>query len=185
MKKLFNRFLPDPEALLRNRWLRWLGPRLLHRRLWHFSRRGVALGVAVGVFFGFLIPLAQIPLAAGVAVLLRANVPTAVAGTLVTNPVTFAPVYLFAHRLGDALLDTGEAAPDPEAIFAVEAQSAKAPAGWWTVARDRILGVGKPLLLGLTVLAVSCGALTYLAIMIVWRLRTAWTWRRRRGRQGP
>ncbi len=45
LKKLFARWLPDPESLHRNRWLRWLGPALLHRRLWHYSRRGVAVGV--------------------------------------------------------------------------------------------------------------------------------------------
>lgn len=104
MKRLFARWLPDPETLYRNRWLRWLGPALLHRRVWHYSRRRVAVGVAIGVFFGFLVLIAQIPTATGVADLLRANVPTAVAGTLVTNPVTFAPVYLMAHRVGSALL---------------------------------------------------------------------------------
>ena len=41
----------------------------------------IAVGVSgmIGVFFGFLIPLAQIPVSAAFAVALRANVPTAVA----------------------------------------------------------------------------------------------------------
>ena len=60
------RLLPDPGQLAGNRWLRWLGPRMFHPRLWHVSRRGVALGVAIGVFFGFLIPIAQIPVSAAV-----------------------------------------------------------------------------------------------------------------------
>ncbi len=98
------RFLPSPETLQRNRWLRWLGPALHHPRLWHLSRRGLALGMAVGVFFGLLIPIAQIPLSAAAAVALRANVPAAVASTLVTNPVTFGPVYYVAWRLGSAVL---------------------------------------------------------------------------------
>jgi uncharacterized protein len=175
VKKLIARWLPDPESLRRNRWLRWLGPALLHRRLWHFSRRGVAVGVAVGVFFGFLIPIAQIPMAAGVAVLLRANVPTAVAGTLVTNPVTFAPVYLLAHRLGSALLDTDDVPPP------TTPQAAPASAGWDGLS-DRIVGLGRPLILGLAVLAVTAGVVAYFGIMIGWRVRTAWMWRRRRGR---
>ena len=177
MKKLFARWLPDPESLRRNRWLRWLGPALLHRRLWHFSRRGVAVGVALGVFFGFLVPIAQIPMAAGVAVLLRANVPTAVAGTLVTNPVTFAPVYLLAHRLGSALLDADEAPPRLP-LPAGSADGAAGREGWI----DRIVGLGKPLVLGLAVLAVTAGCLAYFGIMIGWRVRTAWAWRRRRDR---
>ncbi|MDO9012805.1 MAG: DUF2062 domain-containing protein [Gallionella sp.] len=62
-------------------------------RLWRPTRHGVALGVALGIFFGLLVPLAQIPLSVGMAVLLRANVPTAIASTLVSNPVTFGPIY--------------------------------------------------------------------------------------------
>lgn len=85
MMQRLRRWLPTREQVQANRWLRWLGPRLLHPRLWHFSRRGVAVGAALGVFFGLLIPIAQIPLAAGMAVLLRANLPAAMGSTLVTT----------------------------------------------------------------------------------------------------
>ena len=71
--------LPSAEAIRANRWLRWLGPALHHPKLWHLSRRGMALGMALGFFFGLLIPLAQIPLSVAAAVALRANVPVAVA----------------------------------------------------------------------------------------------------------
>lgn len=83
------RIQPTLEQVQGNRWLRWPGPSPLHPRLWRFSRRGVA---SPWVFFGLLIPVAQIPFAAGMAVLLRANLPAAMGSTLVTNPVTFAPV---------------------------------------------------------------------------------------------
>ena len=75
LKKL----LPKKDSVTSNRFLKWMGPTLLHPQLWYFSRRGVALGVGLGIFFGFLIPLAQIPVAAVSATLLRANVPTAIA----------------------------------------------------------------------------------------------------------
>ena len=104
MNEYLRRLLPSQEVLRSNRWLRWIGPALHHPRLWHMSRRGIALGVALGLFFGLLIPIAQIPLAAGAAVALRANLPTAVASTLVTNPVTFGPVYYAAWRVGNAIL---------------------------------------------------------------------------------
>ncbi|MGQ9860447.1 MAG: hypothetical protein ACUVSD_00355 [Thiobacillaceae bacterium] len=42
------RFLPTREQVQGR--LRWLGPRLLLRRLWDFRRRGVAIGVALGAF---------------------------------------------------------------------------------------------------------------------------------------
>lgn len=176
----FRRLLPSREHIHGNRWLRWLAPHLSHPRLWHFSRRGVAIGVALGVFFGLLIPIAQIPFAAGMAILLRANVPAAVGSTLVTNPVTFAPIYVLAHRVGASLLGEDKSPPvqappgsDPEAIRAL---------GWWRAAWDGVLGLGRPLLLGLSIFAVVAGLLTYWGIMLLWRLRTAWNWKRRRKR---
>lgn len=182
MLRHLRRFLPTRERVQGNRWLAWLGPHLLHPRLWHFSRRGVAIGVALGVFFGLLIPIAQIPFAAGMAVLLRANVPAAVGSTLVTNPVTFAPVYLLAHRLGSVLL--GEAdTPMPE-LDRPDLVEIDADAGWWQSVWKGILALGKPLLLGLSILAAAAGLLTYSLIMVFWRLRTTWQWKRRRKRAG-
>ncbi|MDP2006975.1 MAG: DUF2062 domain-containing protein [Rubrivivax sp.] len=181
------RFMPSPEALQRNRWLRWLGPRLLDPGLWRFSRRGLALGMSLGIFFGLLIPVAQMPLSAAAAVLLRANLPAAVASTLVTNPVTFGPVYYAAWRLGKALLGepvgAGQLPPAPPAAAALPAGAgvgAAAAAGWWAPWQQRLLGVGKPLLLGLSILACGLSVLTYFAVSWTWTLQVWWTRRRRR-----
>ena len=177
LKKRLRALLPDPERLQQNRWLRWMGPALQQRHLWHFSRKGVALGVALGVFFGLLIPVAQIPAAATSAVVLRANLPMAVASTLVTNPVTFAPVYLAAYQLGQLVL--GEDAPVPaSADAALATPPADEGQGWLA----RLGSVGKPLVVGLGILAVGCGALVYLLISAGWALRVRWK-RRRQLRQ--
>jgi hypothetical protein len=182
--RLLRRWIPDRERILANRWLRWLGPRLLHPRLWHASRRGIAVGVALGVFFGLLVPVAQIPLSAGLAVLLRANVPAAVASTLVTNPFTFAPVYLLAYQVGAALL--GEELPkDAGDLSAGQAAEIPAGAGWLESVLAGVLALGKPLLLGLAIFAVAGGLLTYGLIMLGWRIRTTRAWKRRRRRDGP
>lgn len=166
------RLLPEPEQLAGNRWLRWLGPRLFHPRLWHVSRRGVALGVAIGVFFGFLIPIAQIPISAAVAVAMRANLPTAVASTLVTNPVTFPPVYYAAWKVGGAIL--GEPPPRAGNLPEVESESSGWEAAWRFVS-----GVGRPLVLGLALFAVASGIGLYLLISLGWALRVRWRRRRR------
>lgn len=167
------RLLPNREEMRANRWLRWLGPALHHPRLWHMSRRGVALGVAIGVFFGLLIPVAQIPISAAVAVLLRANLPSAAASTLVTNPVTFAPVYYAAWSLGSRILgETGDAPPDITAFETDE--QADVPVtlqeNWFTRAWHGFTGVGKPLVLGLAIFACSFGLAVYLLISLVWAL---------------
>jgi len=172
-RQRLRRLLPDREKILGNRFVRWLGPHLHHPRLWHWSRRGVALGVALGVFFGLLIPVAQIPVSAAAAIAFRANLPAAAASTLVTNPVTFAPLYYAAYHLG-ALL-TGE---DPQPA-AAEIAAGEFPPDAGPLARIRALG--RPLLAGLAVMAVLCGLLAYLLVSLGWRLLV---WRRRRGRPG-
>lgn len=155
------RLVPAREALERSRWLAWLAPWLGHPKLWHWSRRGVALGVGVGVFFGLLIPLAQIPAAAAAAIVLRAHLPVAAASTLVTNPVTFGPIYYGAYRLGAWI--TGENVPPPAATGATTADTV-VPSFV-----DRIATHGKPLLVGLFTAALIAALATYLLIDGVWR----------------
>ncbi|MDH6184450.1 DUF2062 domain-containing protein [Polaromonas sp. CG_23.6] len=165
--------IPSRQQISRNRWLAWLGPWLDQPKLWHWSRRGVAMGVAVGVFFGLLVPLAQIPLSVGAAIVLRVNVPAAVASTLVSNPLTFAPIYYGAYRLG--IWVTGEKAvhKDLEVIGAEEIENTLS---LW----QRIAALGKPLVVGLCITAVLMGLLSYALISLVWRWRTM---AKRRGRR--
>lgn len=183
MKKRLKARLPTPESIRNNRWLRWLGPLLHQPRLWHFSRRGIALGLAIGIFFGLLIPVAQIPFAATVAVLVKANLPMAVASTLVTNPVTFGPVYYGAYRLGKVMLGE-EAVSDEQAerdLAGVQAASLPADGtvgtlrGWL----DRLGDFGKPLALGLAVVASVSGLLVYGLVNGAWALHIRWQRRKR------
>ena len=186
MKNKLKQWLPTPETLHNNRWLRWMGPVLNHPRLWHFSRKGIALGLALGIFFGLLVPVAQIPMAATVAVLLRANLPMAVASTLVTNPVTFGPVYYGAYHLGQWVLGEHKG-PEKKTIQTLgQSQTPASDQQSWS---ERIsawltyLGtVGKPLALGLAILATVCGLGVYFLTSAIWVLKTRWT-RNRRLRQ--
>lgn len=170
LKKL----LPKKDSVSSNRFLKWMGPTLMHPQLWHFSRRGVALGVGLGIFFGFLIPLAQIPVAAVSATLLRANVPTAIASTLVTNPVTFAPIYVIAYKLGNKLL--GQKL-DPKSLEQVAKGVTPQENNQETETSDnnssiqKILNVSKPLALGLAIFAVVGSLTTYALILWFW-----WVW---------
>lgn len=185
MLERLRKWLPDQDALRRSRWLRWLGPALHDARLWRMQRRGVSLGMAVGVFFGLLVPLAQIPLAAGAAVLLRANVPVAVASTLVTNPVTFAPVYFVAWRIGTVVLGTPDEPPPDPAASESSAQGVHGDEAWIDRVARNIAGVGKPLLVGLPILATIVGLATYVLVSSLWNLKVSLAWRRRRSRVRP
>lgn len=171
------RLMPSRETLEGNRWLRWLGPSLLHPRVWHLGRRTVALGAAVGVFFAFITPIAQIPLSAAVSVLLRANVPAAVVGTLVNTPPTFGPVYYAAWKLGAwALQEPLDEAHRPAALGGAAAAPAVAdaaspPAGWWARSVSTVQAVGKPLLVGTLIFSVVFSVLAYALVSGVWQWR--------------
>jgi len=172
----FRRYLPDPHALREYRALRWMGPMLHDPRLWHVNRRGVALGLAIGVFFGLLIPVAQILFAATAALLLRANIPAAVGSTLITNPITFAPVYYAAYHLGVWMLGYADV-PVAEVDLAHVAARTETGLALWV---DRLATVGAPLALGLLTLAVCLSVLIYFAVHWTWRLRIVRAWQRRK-----
>lgn len=167
------RHIPSRDAIRANPRLSWFHPWLNDPKLWHWSRRGVAMGVALGVFFGLLIPIAQIPVSVTAAVVLRANIPVAIASTLVSNPVTFAPIYYGAYKLG--LWVTGaDKAASPSTFKATTTLDDNA--SLWA----RIRALGKPLLVGLSLTAVVMGGLTYAVITLFWRWRTVMKRRSRR-----
>lgn len=145
---------PSREQLEANPWLRRLAPHLADPKLWHWSRRGVAMGMAIGLFIGFLIPIAQILLAAAAAVVLRANVPIAAAGTLVTNPLTVPAIYYAAYQLG--AWATGSSAT--AAVSWADPVSVLASFG----------SIGVPLFAGLAITASFAAAASYLLISRAW-----------------
>jgi uncharacterized protein (DUF2062 family) len=153
--------IPKREQILNNRWVAWLGPWLHQPKLWHWSRRSVALGVALGVFFGLLIPIAQIPLSVAAAVVLRANIPAAAASTMVT---------------GDKESANPQAAGTADVSMA---PTTAEEASLWA----RVTALGRPLLVGLSITAVLTGLATYVLITLIWRWRILSKRRNRRARQ--
>jgi uncharacterized protein len=137
----------------------------------------VALGIAIGVFMGLLLPIAQIPFAAVLAVAFRANITMAVGCTLITNPFTFAPLYYLAYRIGAALIGNNAA---PDLLEAELEMSPEAVTSWFVYAAERMAALGKPLIVGVTVLATAGGVAAYMAVMIVWRWRVLAKLRQRR-----
>lgn len=177
MRDWIQKRIPTEESLKSKPGLRWLGPLLRRRWLWHLNRRTVSIGVGVGVFFGFLIPIMQIAGAAIFAVVLRANLPVAAVSTLVSNPFTYVPIGLMAYKTGMALM--GEAL-DPQALEALSSGSGgTAAAPVETSWADTIAEVGKPLFLGLAVFAVVGGLSSGLLVYLIWTI-AARSRRRRR-----
>jgi uncharacterized protein (DUF2062 family) len=54
MRHYLQKFLPDPQTIRSNPWLRPFQSSLLHPRLWHLNRHSAAGAVAVGLFCGLI-----------------------------------------------------------------------------------------------------------------------------------
>jgi hypothetical protein len=177
-RKYFRRYLPDHETIKRNRWLGKFGTLLQHPALWHLNRRGVAGGVAIGLFAGLVPGPLQMLTAALIAIPLRMNLPVALVCTVYTNPFTIVPLYLFALWLGTLITGAsgGEVAPAPEFSFLHVGQWFLDMVAW---AGD----MGKPLIIGLIVLAVSLAALGWIAVQLAWRAWVIQAWRKRAARR--
>lgn len=181
---LFER-LPSPQALKSNRFLKPFSRHLHYHFLWQFNRRSVSRGVAVGLFFGILVPFAQIFLAAIAAIFLRVNLPVAALCTLVSNPLTFPPIYYLAYRLGDVMTGSepipSETAIDAEVEYAIAVQQGEVD-GWIPQLAEWLHTVGFPLMTGLAVLATVAAIVGYVGVSALWRLRVRLSWLRRKQR---
>jgi len=172
---MYKRFLPTRESLKQSRLLRWLGPRIHDPSLWHINRRAVAKGVAIGAFFGLLVPVAQIPAAAVVALALRANLWIAAVSTLISNPFTYGPIYYFAYRLGTRVIGpTGAGGSSPVSDHSGAALE------WLANMWNWVTGIGRPLALGMLLLAVVGALAGYWAAQLFWRLKVLAKRRRQR-----
>ncbi len=179
MRKFFKRYSPRHETLQQNWMLRPFAPMLGREGVLRFNRRSVALAVAIGLFFGFILPVAQIVFAVAVAIILRANITVAALSTFVTNPFTFPPIYYLAYRTG--MLVTGPkplAAVHEEIADALEAQT-EAVVQWIPRLWEWMTGVGQPLVIGLVIFAVVGAVLGYFAVDLAWRWTTVRRLRRR------
>jgi uncharacterized protein (DUF2062 family) len=181
MHRLFRRYLPPHEAISNHRWLAPFQTTLLHPRLWHLNRRSAAGGVAVGLFCG-LIPGPFQMLGAAIAVLvLRVNLPVALACTLYTNPLTIVPLYVIAYELGQVFFPAhAEFVPPPD----LELGNLADLSAWLGELLAWGVALGKPLVVGLILLASLLAALGYGVVRVVWRFYLVKHWRARRLRPG-
>ena len=179
-RKFFRKYLPSHEAIRQNRHIARFGTLLLHPNLWHVNRRSVSGGVAAGMFAG-LVPGSnpvQFAVAALLAVAFRVNLPVAVAVTLYTNPFTIVPLYLIAYRIGTLFV------PGDSASFIYPPEFDWSNLGAWIRASfEWSLSLGKPLAVGLVVLAVGLAIAGYVVVQLAWRAHVVRAWRRRKAKR--
>jgi len=131
------------------------------------SPHAVALGLAIGVFCAFT-PIygVHIAVSVGVAMLLRASTPAAVAGAMLNNPATAPAILAAAFAVGKMVLAEDHPAhhlPPPGA-------------GWWLTVFDKVEPVVLPTIIGGVPLGLGAG-------MIVYGVTRAWLNARQRQRR--
>ena len=168
------KWLPSHETLLENRYLARFGPAMQRPGLWHLNRRPVAGGIAVGMFTGLIPGPFQMLCAAIFSVLFRVNLPVAVFTTLYTNPFTILPLYVLAHRIGAYAMGI-----ESEEIRAIS-MTGKAASEWLPELFEYVEHLGKPLLVGLPLLALILALSSYAIVMFAWRLHVCVKWSRRK-----
>lgn len=177
MKRFIRRILPERDAIARHRWLRPFSGNLFHPSLWYLNRRSAARGVAIGLFCGLIPGPLQMLGAALCSIVLRANLPLALVTTLYSNPFTIVPLYFAAFMLGNwALGDFG----DPGTSFTRPPEPGDQGLYDWCMALLAWMGeLGKPLALGLILLAAGLALAGYFAVHGFWRLERGWQWKKR------
>ncbi|WP_448660376.1 DUF2062 domain-containing protein [Sphingomonas sp. CJ99] len=165
--------MPTREQLADHRLTRPFANRILAPSLWRFTRRSVPRGVALGVVTGIMIPVAQIPATALLALPLRANIPAAAATTFITNPFTTPPIWVAAYMVGKWLLRIDEQLPGNP----IRSGAVAADRGWldWL-----LVEAGPATLTGLIVFSVLGALIAYFGTAFGWRWWIGRKWRRSR-----
>ncbi|NEQ81360.1 MAG: DUF2062 domain-containing protein [Moorea sp. SIO2I5] len=120
----------------------------------------IARGLACGVFAGFF-PLFGLQLIIGIllAVLLRGNKIAATAGTWISNPLTYVPIFAFNFHVGEWLLNQDELAN-------VSFQS-------WQEFTELGSEIILTLFVGCFAVGLVCAVVSYwLSVKLIYRLRT-------------
>ena len=168
-RKFLKRYLPSAHEVRENPALRPVAHLLERAEIFHLNRRSAAGAVFIGLFCAFLpVPL-QMVIAALLAIASRCNLPISVALVWITNPLTIAPMFYFAYRLGAWLLGT-ELTVDNIDLSVT-----------WLL--DNLGNIGYPLLVGSLVCGWVSGITGFVLVRVLWRLHVIRRWRERRSRK--
>lgn len=169
-KRILKRWLPDHQKLKDHQHLKRFGTLLHDPNLWHLSRRSVPGAVSIGLFVAVIPVPFQMAIAAALAIMMRVNLPIAVALTWITNPFTTPALLFFFYRLGAWLLG--------QPVHRIEFSE---PSVDWLLTELGLIWA--PLLLGTFVGGTLAAVLGNLFIRSFWRWHVIRHWRARKERR--
>lgn len=140
---------------------------LEHPVYWTLNRRNVTRAFALGLLISFVPIPVHFLLATIAALVFRLNVPAAIFGTFLANPLTMVPMYMGAYWVGCRLL--GIASHN----IAFEMN--------WDWLTTALLPIWKPFLLGCLVLGTTAAVCGYIVLGGVWHLSLVLKYHERKG----
>ncbi len=159
--KKLRKHLPTYQEIQQYRYLHIFGDGLKQPEVWAFNRQSTAKGVAIGLFCAFLpMPFEMVP-AIFLAVLMGGNLPFALAGVWISNPVTWVPLYTPCYLLGAKILQLN---PIELADITLRQAGTHYAALW----------------LGCLTVGLSLSIATHFFISYMWRSQVRQRWRRRK-----
>jgi len=164
-KKTIKRLMPDHHTIKNHKHLQIFGDLLHNANLWHLNRRSVSKAFAVGLFFAFIPVPFQMILAAGIAIIVHANLPLSVALVWITNPLTMPAIFYFCYLVGTWIVGS----PTKEFVFEAS----------WQWVSNSLSTVGPSFLLGCGVLASVFAFIGYFGIQALWRYSVRKEWDKR------
>jgi hypothetical protein len=157
MPRRFFKRLSRQRHSLKNRWfMRPFHAFLEHPSYWSLNRRSVTRAVALGMFIAFIPLPIHLPVITVLALMLRVNLPVAIATVFISNPLTMVPLYYFAYWVGCHLIG----APLHEFDFELS----------WQWLQTGLVPIWKPFLLGCLASGLMSAALSYVLLGGIWHL---------------
>ncbi len=154
------KFLPTYQEIQQYRYLHIFGDGLKQPEVWAFKRQSVAKGVAIGIFCAFLPMPFEMVAAIFLAVLMGGNLPFAIAGVWLSNPLTWVPLYTPCYLLGAKILQL-----EPIALTSITlSQAGTHYAALW---------------LGCLIIGGGLSITTHFTISFMWRSQVRQRWHRR------
>lgn len=144
---------------------------LEHPVYWSLNRRSVTRAFALGLLIAFLPIPVHFLLATVMALTFRLNVPAAIFGTFLANPLTMVPMYMGAYWVGCSLLGVAS----HNIAFDMS----------WEWLSTALVPIWKPFLLGCLVLGAAAAVCGYVLLGGVWHLSLVLKYHERKGAKTP
>lgn len=144
---------------------RWFSTKSNHSNYLALNKDSVSRGVAMGLFAALIPMPVQMLVAIALSIIVKGNLIIAALCTWVTNPFTFVPLNFFIYQVGNWILHE-----DPSTYSNVSHFDwhGKSVGQIINLAIDWLQALGKPFLVGLPIVAISCSIIGYVLSRMMW-----------------